>query len=119
MFTPVLKPSLGDESKKDSRSTVGGVVDKNGNFSATTYNTGDGAPPGEYTVSLRGESSDAGSTDPAAMMRAVTGGGVNAEPLKVTIPPEGNSSLELKFVTSATPAAAPKQGTPLGAPIPK
>lgn len=98
----------------DVRSAIGGDVEPDGKFKLTTYEEGDGAPPGEYTVTLGAAVSDAGSTDPAAMMSMMGGGGVSAAPLSIAIPGEGSENLELKFTSvKSTGPSDPK--APIGA----
>lgn len=72
-------------------------VKDDGSFSATTYVTGDGIVPGKYTVRV-GSEGDGGSTDPAAMMAAVSGASIEA--FTVDIPAEGLSDVELKLTSS-------------------
>lgn len=72
-------------------------VKDDGSFSATTYVTGDGIVAGKYTVRV-GSEGDGGSTDPAAMMAAVSGAAI--EPFTVDIPAEGLTDVELKLNSS-------------------
>lgn len=112
-FTPV------SASQEDKRSTVGGEVDASGKFTLTTYDKGDGAPPGKYTVTLSEAVSDAGSADPSAMMKMMAGG-VPSDPLTIDIPDAPTENLELKFVskkggpTGTSPAAPGMTGTGTG-----
>jgi hypothetical protein len=84
----------------DKRPVVGGVVAKDGTFTLTTYETGDGAPPGEYSVALGPDTSDAASTDPDKMM-ATMSGGPSADSVTVTVPDGGTDSLKLDFKSTA------------------
>jgi len=76
-------------------------VKDDGSFSATTYVTGDGIVPGKYTVRV-GSEGDGGSTDPAAMMAAVSGASIEA--FTVDVPAEGLSDVELKLNSSKAKA---------------
>ena len=110
-----LSPVTGG-NKSDHRSTVAGEIAGDGAFTLTAYEKGDGAPPGEYNVMLGDTGGDAGSTDPTAMMAAVSGGSL-AAPLKVTIPPDGDTALELRFTSMKSPKKR-NANAPLGAPTP-
>jgi len=81
--------------------TSSAEVKDDGTFSATTYVTGDGIVPGKYTVRV-GSEGDGGSTDPAAMMAAVSGASIEA--FTVDIPAEGLSDVELKLTSSKAKA---------------
>ena len=98
----------------EERPTVGGEVQADGSFTLTTYQTGDGAPAGQYTAALGG-GQEAGSTDPAEMMAAM-GGGEKTAPLTVTIPAEGSEGLDLHFKSTKPTGTSPD--APLGAPQP-
>ncbi|HAP08839.1 MAG TPA: hypothetical protein DCR20_13505 [Planctomycetaceae bacterium] len=78
-------------------------VKDDGSFAATTYVTGDGIVPGKYTVRV-GSEGDGGSTDPAAMMAAVTGEAI--EPFTVDVPADGLTDVELKLTSSKKKAGA-------------
>jgi hypothetical protein len=65
--------------------------------------TGDGIVPGKYTVRV-GSEGDGGSTDPAAMMAAVTGEAI--EPFTVDVPADGLTDVELKLTSSKKKAGA-------------
>ena len=84
------------------KSSDGGVrsayaqLKPDGTFSATTYITGDGIVPGSYTVKA-GKEADVSSTDPAAMMAAVTGTAI--ESIDIQIPAEGLTDVEIKLTT--------------------
>lgn len=97
----ILTPVQVDEN--DKRPPVGGDVAADGSFTLTTYETGDGAPPGEYEVTIGG-GSDIGSTDPAAMMASVAG--TSTQKTIVEIPAGGSESLEIKLTS-----AEKKKGT--------
>lgn len=87
------------------KSSDGGVrtayaeVKEDGSFAATTYITGDGIVPGQYTVRV-GSEADAASTDPSAMMAAVAGASI--EPVEVDVPADGLTGIELKFTSSSS-----------------
>jgi hypothetical protein len=73
-------------------------VKEDGSFSATTYVTGDGIVAGKYSARI-GSEADGSSTDPAAMMAAVTGASIEA--MEIDIPAEGLTGIELKFTSSS------------------
>lgn len=73
-------------------------VKEDGSFSATTYITGDGIVPGKYSVRV-GSDADVSSTDPSAMMSAVTG--TSIESIDIDVPAEGLTDVELKLKTTA------------------
>lgn len=103
-----LTPVAAEEG--DKRPTIGAEVKDDGSFTLTTYDTGDGAPPGEYTATLSA-AVKADSTDPADMAAMMGGGGPATSSLTVTIPAEGSTSLELKF-TSTGEKTKPQTGPP-------
>ncbi len=114
--TLTLQPTAGVEG--DKRPVVGGVVEADGSYALTTYETGDGAPVGEYTATLGApQSSGDGTTDPTQEAMAAMGGGnaPSTAPLKVTVPEGGSESLDLKFVSTK------KKKVPMvgGAPVPQ
>lgn len=104
----VLYPVLKDAG--DKRPSVTGQVSRDGKFTLMTYQSGDGAPPGEYQVSLAQGGSEAGSTDPAKMLAgtAVT----QIKPLTVTIPEEGTKTLEIRAESAG--GGQPKASKPGG-----
>jgi hypothetical protein len=73
-------------------------VKEDGSFSATTYVTGDGIVPGKYTVRVGGDA-DVSSTDPAAMMSAVTG--TSIESIEVDVPAEGLTDIALNMKSTS------------------
>lgn len=86
--------------------SVSGDVAADGTFTLTTYDIGDGAPPGDYAVELSGAAATGdASTDPAAMMAAMSGGG-SAESVSITIPEGGSDNLEIRFQSSAESGAS-------------
>jgi hypothetical protein len=93
--TLTLRPVT--KGQDDKRPPLGGLVETDGSFKLTTYEPGDGAPPGEYTVSLSPRSEGAGgdpSVDPAAMMASISE--VAIEDTTVTVPEDGSTSLEIR-----------------------
>jgi len=74
------------------------VVEEDGTFEATTYVTGDGIVPGKYTVKV-GSDDDMSSTDPAAMMGAVSGTAIAN--MEIDVPAEGLQDIELKMKKAA------------------
>lgn len=81
------------------------VVNADGTFELTTYEPGDGAKPGDYSVVVSAKSSGGGSTDPAVMMGAM-GGGIVVKENTVKIPAAGSENFELKLETEK-PKKAP------------
>lgn len=86
------------------------VVAEDGTFEATTYVTGDGIVPGKYTIKV-GSDQDLASTDPAAMMGAISGTAIAN--MQVDIPAEGLQGVELKM-KRATGAGNSNTGGMLG-----
>jgi hypothetical protein len=84
-------------------------VKEDGSFSATTYVTGDGIVPGKYTVRVGGDA-DVSSTDPAAMMSAVTG--TSIESIEVDVPAEGLTDVALNM--KSTTGGKKSSGAMLG-----
>ena len=98
--TLTLRPVT--KGKDDKRPPLGGLVQADGSFTLTTYETGDGAPPGEYTVSLAPRSDGSGgdpTVDPAAMLAELSQ--VSIEETTVTIPEDGSTSLEIRTKKTA------------------
>jgi hypothetical protein len=94
------------------RPTVTGVVAEDGSYTLTTYDEGDGAPPGDYTAQLSG----AGSGDPAdpdAMM-SMMGTGPRVEPVTVTIPEGGSENVEIRLKSVETSGSTSSGSTLLG-----
>lgn len=88
--------------------TVTGAVAADGTYTLTTYNDGDGAPPGDYSASLTsGSAGDGDMTDPAVAMAAMSG--PLGEPISITIPAGGSDNLEMRF----EPARASSPGSTL------
>ncbi|MCA9034752.1 MAG: hypothetical protein KDA91_06455 [Planctomycetaceae bacterium] len=99
----------------DTRPVIGGTIKDDGSFVLTTYNTGDGAPVGEYSAVLGdGKAANAGSTDPAEMMAAVTGSAAQTDEIKVTVPEGGTETLEMRFTTVKKAQKNVPANTPLG-----
>lgn len=111
-----LTPTGAGEGK-DPRPVIGGTIKDDGTYTLTTYNTGDGAPVGEYSAVLgKGTEASAGSTDPAEMMAMMGGGGKDqTDTIKVTIPEGGSTSLDLNFSTVKKANKSQPQNAPLGA----
>jgi len=72
-------------------------IQPDGSFTATTYITGDGIVPGNYTVKA-GKEADGSSTDPAEMMAAVAGAAIDE--IDVQVPADGLTDVELKLTSS-------------------
>ncbi|MBL4884718.1 MAG: hypothetical protein JKY95_09320, partial [Planctomycetaceae bacterium] len=65
--TLTLTPT-GQTPGQDPRPIVGGVVEADGSYALATYDTGDGAPPGDYDVTLgAGVGGDANDPTASAM----------------------------------------------------
>lgn len=105
-----VRAETDDPKKIDKRQSVGAKVAADGTFALSTYDTGDGAAPGKYTVRL-GSGADAGSTDPAAMM-AQMAGGTATQPLTIEIPKGGTDSLEIQLKSAKKRKQRP--GAPIG-----
>ena len=73
-------------------------VKADGTFAATTYITGDGIVPGNYTVKV-GKESDASSTDPAALMAAAAG--TTIESIDIQVPAEGLTDVDVKLTSKS------------------
>ncbi|MBX3452209.1 MAG: hypothetical protein KF777_21820 [Planctomycetaceae bacterium] len=109
-----LTPQNGGE--QDLRPIIGGTIKADGSYVLTTYNTGDGAPVGEYSAVLgSGEAPKAGSTDPAEMMAAISGGGSKTDTIKVTVPDGGTETLAMKFSSTGSAGKPQPKNAPLGA----
>lgn len=93
------------DSPDDPRSLIGAEVAEDGSFTLQTYEPGDGAPPGKYTVRIVPKVGD--STDPNAMM-AAAGGGTPIEPVTLEVPEGGSDSLEIRAKKSAAAPAKAK-----------
>ena len=106
-FTPV---KAGED---DRRQNLMATVAADGKFMISTYEPGDGAAPGQYTVTMTegaGSSASDPSVDPAAMMSQMGGGsGSSTAPCSVVIPKEGASDLKVELVTSEK--KPPKKGS--------
>lgn len=103
-FTPVR------EGKDEERPTVIGTIGSDGTFTLTTYEEGDGAAPGDYTVELGGGGGGGASSVESADMMAMMGGGSGlGEPIEVTIPAGGSESLKLEFTGSEKKAVTGPQ----------
>jgi hypothetical protein len=109
--TMVLYPIPAGED--DQRPAVSGEVTADGSFTLTTYDAGDGAPPGEYTVQLQGTSASSGSVDPAEMMAAAAGG-TAVEQTTIEIPAAGSENLEVRLKSAGQPGGTTGGGSLLG-----
>jgi hypothetical protein len=99
------------ESGEGGARTSYAVVTEDGSFEATTYVTGDGIVPGKYIIKV-GSDDDMASTDPAAMMGAVSGTAIAN--MEVDVPAEGLEGVELKMKRAETGGGNRSAGTMLG-----
>ncbi len=103
-----LVPTGGDPNS-DKRRTASARVAEDGSFTLTTYEQGDGASPGSYTVSLVAPS----MTDPEAMgqpQKPIP----PVAPATVTIPDGGTDSLEIRLKSTGKPPAGGSGSNLLG-----